>query len=204
MIHGKDHNNDNFVNIYANTDRRMKELGQILKTPKSRRIYHILMDKELHTKEIGMILENEPNPRLPNLTHHLKKMTSIGLLHSTLKMKNGHALTYYTAVKYLIIVPEDDIDVALKSKTLKSTLRRVFKISSIGAVGVISFLFLHQNKSNGLPSSETFTQLPIVESLVPFVTANSMIELERIANFFKMRHSINIERYFLIQFLKGS
>ena len=66
--HKDDKIKDNFINIFSNTDTRMKELGQILKTPKSRKIYQILMDKELHTKEIGVILENSENPRLPNLT----------------------------------------------------------------------------------------------------------------------------------------
>ncbi len=139
--------NDNFINIFANTDSRMKELGQILKTPKSRKIYQILMDKELHTKEIGVILENSENPRLPNLTHHLKKMTKIGLLKSTTKMKNGHALTYYKAVNYLLIVPAKDIDTAKKSKTLLSTLRKVFKISSIGASTVLSYFLLYHFSS---------------------------------------------------------
>lgn len=200
MIHGKDHSNDNFVKIYANTDRRMKELGQVLKTPKSRRIYQILMDKELHTKEIGVILENEPNPRLPNLTHHLKKMTSIGMLKSSIKMKNGHHLTYYTSVKYLIIVPDDDIEVALKSKTLQSTLRKVFKISSIGAAGALSYLFFYQHKSGYLLFSETLTDMAILENLIPSVKANAVIGFESLLNFFKIRRSIIIEchyNYFL-------
>ena len=143
MVAQKDHgNNDNFIKIYANNDQRMKELGQILKTPKSLKIWQILQEKELHTKEIGMILENEPNPRLPNLTHHLKKMINVELLTSTKKMKNGHALTYYKAIKYVMIVPSDKAEIANKSKTLKSTLRKVFKISAIMTPSVASYFLI--------------------------------------------------------------
>ena len=43
---------EEFVKFYANSDERMKELGQILKTPKSRKIYQLLIHNELHAKEI--------------------------------------------------------------------------------------------------------------------------------------------------------
>ena len=186
--------NDNFVKIYSNTDERMKELGQTLKTPKSRKIYQILMDKELHTKEIGMILDNEENPRLPNLTHHLKKMTKIGLLTSTNKMKNGHLLTYYKAVKYLIIVPEKDIAIAQKSKTLKTTLRRVFKISAITIPAITSYFlieFLENMPIQG--TAHVSSQTTYFEFLVPMGILGATIGIERMLNFFNRRHSIKIE-----------
>jgi DNA-binding transcriptional ArsR family regulator len=190
----EDDPNDDFVKIYANTDSRMKELGQTLKTPKSRKIYQILMDKELHTKEIGMILENEENPRLPNLTHHLKKMTKIGLLTSTQKMKNGHELTYYKAVNYLIIVPQKDIEVAQKSKTLKTTLRKVFKISVITIPSITSYFFikfLEDLRVQG--TTHVSSQSTNLEFLVPLVIFGIGIGIERLHYFSHRRHSMNIE-----------
>jgi len=142
----KDDNFDeNFVKIYANTDTRMKELGQILKTPKSRRIYQILLDQELHTKEIGIIIDKQPNPRLPNLTHHLKKMTKIGLLTSSSKIKNGHLLTYYKAIPMIMIVPEKHIEKAQTSKTLKNSLKKIFKIGMVGVVTFLAVVFSYEN-----------------------------------------------------------
>jgi len=199
MASNKDHKiNDNFINIYANTDTRMKELGQILKTPKSRKIYQILMDKELHTKEIGVILENSENSRLPNLTHHLKKMTKIGLLVSTTKMKNGHALTYYKAVNYLLIVPAKDIETAQKSKTLKSALRKVFKISIIGTATVSSYFLLHDSSPITHDGPHFFVQhlQHNLEITVPSIILASGIGAERLINFFNTRHSMIIESSF--------
>jgi len=196
VVAQKDHgNSENFIKIYANNDQRMKELGQILKTPKSLKIWQILQEKELHTKEIGMILENEPNPRLPNLTHHLKKMINVELLTSTKKMKNGHALTYYKAIKYVMIVPGEKAEIANKSKTLKSTLRKVFKISAIMTPSVASYFlikFLENmpiEKTTHVSSESTY-----LEFLVPMGILAASIGIERMLNFFNKRGSINIER----------
>ena len=196
--HKDDKINDNFINIFSNTDTRMKELGQILKTPKSRKIYQILMDKELHTKEIGIILENSENPRLPNLTHHLKKMTKIGLLASTTKMKNGHALTYYKAIPYVLIVPAKDIDIAKKSKTLKSVFRKVFKISLIGIPTTLSYFLLSEltviaHNGPHLLIQHLHHNLQIT---IPALILASGIGVERLVNFFNMRHSIIVESSF--------
>lgn len=196
--HKDDKINDNFINIYSNTDTRMKELGQILKTPKSRKIYQILMDKELHTKEIGIILENSENPRLPNLTHHLKKMTKIGLLASTTKMKNGHPLTYYKAVKYLLIVPDKDIEIAKKSKTLKSVFRKVFKISLIGIPTTLSYFLLNEltNVTHDGPHLLIQHLHHNLQISIPTLILLSGIELERMTNFFNIRHSMIVESSF--------
>jgi len=73
-------NDIDIVKIYSNDDEKMQKLGHILGTPKSRKIYGILIDKELNAKEIGKLIDNEDNPRLPNLIYHLDKMVDIGLL----------------------------------------------------------------------------------------------------------------------------
>lgn len=152
------------------------------------------MDKELHTKEIGVILTEEENPRLPNLTHHLKKMTKIGLLTSTTKMKNGHALTYYKAVKYLIIVPEQDIAVALKSKRLKNTLRKVFKISAIMIPTIGSYFFIKYLENMPLEkTTHVSSEVTYLEFLVPMAILIGGIGIERILNFFNRRRSMIIE-----------
>jgi len=190
--------NDNFINIFANTDERMKELGQILKTPKSLQIYQILMDRQLHTKEIGVILEKQDNPRLPNLTHHLKKMTKIGLLVSSTKMKNGHNLTYYKAVKYLLIVPAKNIEVAQKSKTLKSTMRKVFKICTISFATIISYILTNNHVSENSNSYDILGEITsnYFEFIVPMIVLAGAIGIERSLNFFNKRRSIKIERSF--------
>lgn len=128
---------DKFVKIFSNTDESMKEIGQILKTPTSRKIYKILQKQSCHTKEIGKILEGIDNPRLPNLLHHLKKMTRVGLLQTDIRIKNGHALTYYSAIKILIIVSENNLQTAKNSADLRNTIKNVFQLGAIALIPTI-------------------------------------------------------------------
>ena len=193
----KDNNENNdeeeFVNFYSISDERMKELGQILKTPKSRRIYQLLIKKELHAKEIGIIIDCDENPRLPNLTHHLKKMARIGLLKTKIKNKNGHQVMYYKAVKYLMIVPEEDFEIASKSKTLKTTFRKVFKIATIGLVTMGSY-FLTKPETIIYDGAGNFLVNPVnVEVIIPFIVLGTAIGIERIITYYFKTRSIFIK-----------
>ena len=147
---------DDFIKTFALDDKHIQELGQIIRTPKSRKILEILNGKEMHNKEIGKILDQDDNPRLSNLTHHLKKMTRVGLLKATLKQKNGHQIYYYTASPYILIVPNGDIEIAKKSKTLKWAFRKVFKISTL----VLPIVYL----SNFLSSRGSLDALPYMSA----------------------------------------
>jgi len=139
-----DENNDEIdeqVKIFGLTDKRMQEIGQILRTPKSRQILQILSTQELNAKEIGKIIDNDDNPRLPNLHHHLNKMMNVGLIKSRKKLqrKNGHVLNYYKAASYIVIVPDNQYEKATKSKTLKNAFKNVFKIVAIGVPALIVY-----------------------------------------------------------------
>ena len=129
-----------YVKIYSLDDPHMLELGQVIKTMKSKNMFQILATKELHAKEIGKIIDNEDNPRLPNLHHHLNKMVEIGLLQSVTRDKNGHKLQYYSAKSEMILlVPEKYYDKAVKSKTLKNAFKTVFKFTVVGLFLVSSY-----------------------------------------------------------------
>ncbi len=105
----------------------MLELGQVIKTFKSKKMFELLAEKELHAKEIGKILDEDDNPRLPNLHHHLNKMVEIGILSSTTREKNGHQLQYYRSTcEMILIVPQKYFDKAIKSKTLLNAFEIVF------------------------------------------------------------------------------
>ena len=161
------------VKIYPNNDERMHKLGQIRASEKSRKIYHVLTERELSAKEIGKIIDNEENPRLPNIIFHLNKMTEIGLLTSQKKLqrKGGPYLTYYKAVPVIMLVPDRHYDKAEKSKTLKSTCKRIFKFSMIGISALVSsgiYGYSVNNTSMKLPvgSSGDNTHIIIALSVV--------------------------------------
>jgi hypothetical protein len=109
-------------------------------------------------------------------------------------MKNGHELTYYKAVNYLIIVPQKDIEVAQKSKTLKTTLRKVFKISAITLPAIGSYFLIKFLENMPLQGTQhVSSQLTYLEYLVPMGILGTGICIERIFSFFNRRHSMTIE-----------
>ncbi len=135
----KENNSEKHIKIFAISDEKMRDLGNILSTPKSRKIYQILMKNELNAKEIGRMLSQEENPRLPNLIYHLDKMVKVGLLQVTKRhqRKRGHVLRYYKAVSIIIIVSEENYEKASNSKTFFNVIKKVFKLSMLG----ITFIF---------------------------------------------------------------
>jgi len=119
------------LKIYSNMDEQMTLLGQILTVPKSRKIYSLLIEQELTIKEIGKIIDNEENPRLPNLFYHLHKMVNIGLVRKTKKQRGGSRtnLIYYKAVPIIIIAPESYYEHTIKNKSIAKTLEKFFETS---------------------------------------------------------------------------
>ena len=131
-------NIENFIKIYSNDDEKMQKIGQILTAPKSRKIYRILINQSLNAKEIGKLIDNTENPRLPNVIFHLEKMVDAGLLTVKIKLqrKHGHKLKYYKAVPFLLIVPSNQLEKAVKSKTLQNMFKSIFKISIVPVVSI--------------------------------------------------------------------
>lgn len=137
------HDLKNHVKIYANNDERMRQLGNILSTAKSRKIYQLLIENELNAKEIGKLLEQDENPRLPNLIYHLDKMVKVGLLtvKKRQQRKHGHVLKYYKAVSIIIILTPDQLEKVSNSKAFFNTLQKVFKFNLAALMLVISASF---------------------------------------------------------------
>jgi len=122
------------VKIYSNNDEILKKIGQILSSEKSRKIYGMLIETELNAKEVAKLIDNEENPRLPNIIFHLDKMVNAGMLTMSTKQqrRNGHYLKYYKAVPTVLVVPPKYLDKAQKSKTLYKMFENIFKLSALG------------------------------------------------------------------------
>lgn len=126
-------NEPDVVKIYSNDDMILKQIGQILSSEKSRRIYGVLIDCELNAKEVAKLIDNEENPRLPNIIFHLDKMVNAGMLDVKTKQqrRNGHYLKYYKAVPAVLVVPPKFLEKAKNSKTLYKMFEHIFKLSAL-------------------------------------------------------------------------
>lgn len=133
------------VKIYSNDDMLLKKIGQILSSEKSRKIYGLLIDCELNAKEVAKMIDNEENPRLPNIIFHLDKMVNTGMLSMRTRQqrKNGHYLKYYKAVSAVLVVPPKYLEKASESKSLQKVFDQIFKISSYAMIIGGGTLLMH-------------------------------------------------------------
>lgn len=171
---------DEVLKIYSNEDDRIQQLGQVLSTPTSRKIFQLLVENQLHAKEIGKLISGTENPRLPNLIHHLDKMTKIGLLKTEKKLqrKNGHVLKYYKAIPMVLIVPEKNIEKVKSNSMLKHVLKSIFKdgltFCLVGVAGLVSFLIsntVNENKwNNPYQTQSDPTLISIIISLLVIIS----------------------------------
>ncbi len=129
------------LKIYSNCDDLLRLVGTILATPKSRRIYSMLIEKEMYAREIAKIIENKQNPHLPGIKFHLNKMVEAGLVRVEIKLqrKNGKRLKYYRAVPFIIIAPFRHVEAIQKNKTLYSLFKNIFDNTTM-ALGFSLFI----------------------------------------------------------------
>ena len=120
---------DDDIIVFSLDDQEIDNLGKVIGTKYSREFLKITQQKELNLKEIAKIIENNPNPRLPNPTHHKNRLEKLGLILgiSKLQRKKGHRLNFYKGKKIIIIVPEELAELARNSQELKDVMKRIFK-----------------------------------------------------------------------------
>ena len=115
------------LKIIANDDVTLKQIGQVLASNTSRKIYNILVEDELNSKEIGKIVQNTEKPRLNILSFHLKKMVECGMVSYTMKQRtqNGQHLKHYKAVSLLAIMTPECAKVASQSEEFHKVMEAI-------------------------------------------------------------------------------
>lgn len=144
------HNIEN-LKTYSNNDELLRQLGTILSTPKSRRIYSLLIEKEMYAREIAKVIENKQNPHLPGIKFHLIKMVEAGLVkvETKLQRKNGKHLKYYRAIPFILIAPSQYVEEIKKNKTIHNIFKNIFDNTSTGlglclfVLSQVSFFWNH-------------------------------------------------------------
>jgi len=121
------------LNIYPNNGKHMNKVGQTLTSKMSRKIYGILIEKELTAKEIAKIVSTGESLRLPNIVSILNKMKKAGLVTRTKKLRKinrekepEHPLNFYKAIPFILIIPPIYVKKISKSKILQDTLQKIF------------------------------------------------------------------------------
>lgn len=149
-----------YFQVYSTDDNdSMKTIGQIIKTPRSLKIFQLLVDEELTSSEIGKRIEKIDNPRLPILSHHLQKMVKVGLLTSSVKRstRRGREKTYYKAKAEVIIFAKEEVKEKISGS---SKMKDLFK-------ELINNIKSEMDRNSRMVAMSTIFALPLV-SLIMF------------------------------------
>ena len=126
------------VEILSTEDEKIKAIGEILSTDKSRKILTHLFNKSLTANELSQKTEMS----LPLVIYHLKKMQEAGVVKITNVGKNtkSHDMKYYTIDKFAIVILPDQMSGKAKtSKSLFNSFTRIHRMATLGAACVAAW-----------------------------------------------------------------
>lgn len=126
------------VEILSTDDEKIKAIGEILSTDKSRKILTFLFNNALTANEISQKTEIS----LPLVIYHLKKMQEAGVVKITNVGKNtkSHDMKFYTIDKFaIVILPNQMSKPAKTSKSLFNSFTRIHRMATLGAVCVAAW-----------------------------------------------------------------
>ena len=141
-------NLENEIQIFSNTDEKLKFLGKILSNDSSRKILLSLIEKEMTANEIATLIQLS----LPLVLYHINQMIQAGIVIVSKTFTNGknQPMKYYSAKSGIVILPEKASQKAKESKSFSKSLKRIMKFAVIGIVSVASYVLTQSLPSNEL------------------------------------------------------
>lgn len=147
-------NNDDLedkIQIFSNTDKKLKSLGKMLNNDSSREIIQLLIENEMTATEVA----TQTKLSLPLTLYHINQMIEAGIVIISKTSNNGknQPMKYYSAKPGIIILPEKASQKAKESKSFSNSLKRVMKFTVIGFAGIVSWMTV-KTYDQGLPIQE--------------------------------------------------
>lgn len=126
------------IEILSTDDDKIKAIGEILSTDKSRKILTHLFNNSLSANELSQKTEMS----LPLVMYHLKKMQDAGVVKITNVGRNSksHDMKFYTIDKFAIVILPDQMSKPAKtSKSLFNSFTRIHRMATLGAACVAAW-----------------------------------------------------------------
>lgn len=150
------------VEIFSNTDEKLKFLGKILNNDYSRQILLLLIEKEITANEIATQMKLS----LPLVLYHINQMiqAEIVTISKTENNSKNQPMKYYSAKSGIVILPEKASIKAKESKSFSNSLKKVMKFASVGVAGITSwfsiryFQFQQNVQSNDITTGYEYVE----------------------------------------------
>jgi DNA-binding transcriptional ArsR family regulator len=165
------------VEILSTDDEKIKAIGEILSTDKSRKILTFLFNNSLTANEISQKTEIS----LPLVMYHLKKMQESGVVKITNVGKNtkSHDMKFYTIDKFaIVILPNQMSKPAKSSKSLFNSFTRIHRIATLGGVCIAAWFsaqFLQKLKTPSF-TDEMVAEDGVAETALREVSPETMMQ----------------------------
>ena len=162
------------VEILSTDDEKLKLIGSLLSNDVSRNILKLLFEQEMTANDIAKKMEM----LLSLAIFHLQKMQEAGIVTISKIGKNskGRDMKYYGMTKLaIIILPSSISEKAKNSKSLSSSLNRIFKFAAIGIVGLASWLITKPSEKSGWSAGEEPLKLPFGDWYLSVIIGLSVI-----------------------------
>jgi len=140
------------IQIFSNTDEKLKFLGKILTNDSSRKILQLLLKKEMTANEIA----NQTKLSLPLALYHINQMIKAGIVVISKTSTNGknQPMKHYSAKHGIVILPEKASQKAKESKLFFRSLKNIMKFAGIGITSAISWIVTNSRNIADKPERE--------------------------------------------------
>jgi DNA-binding transcriptional ArsR family regulator len=162
------------VELFSSDDEKLKILGEILSNESSRNMLLLLTTHEMSANEIS----EKTDLRLSLAIHHLNKMLSVDLVSISRlgKSEKNQEMKYYKAKPALMVLPQNAIDTAKKSKLFSNSIKKILKFAGIGIAGISSWFIseiifrpaILLDRPSGV-SLQSYEYLAIITALVVII-----------------------------------
>ena len=173
----KEQNEDSLedrVQIFSNTDEKLKFLGKTLNNNLSREILQILIEKEMTANEIA----TQTQLSLSLVLYHINQMikADIVIISKTSTNSKNQPMKYYSAKPGIIILPKKAAEKAKHSKLFSKSLKSIMKLVAIGLAGIITWFSTSSIQKGavyyedwGPQTANTGMIMPVIASLITIV-----------------------------------
>ena len=127
------------IEILSTDDAKIKTFGELISNDSSRTIFNMIFDHEMTALEIA----NKAGMSLELVRYHVQKMLEVGIVDVSKigKTTREQEMKYYRVAKIIVIVlPQQLSEKARKSKSLMSSLSKIYRIAAIGTAGLVSWM----------------------------------------------------------------
>lgn len=146
------------IDILSLEDDKIKSIGELLSNDTSRNIMKSLFKETMTANQISQNMKVS----LPLVMYHIKKMQSIGLV----KIVKTNVLEYekqYATTKFaLVVLPSSVTDEVKKSKSLYNSLKRVYRLTTIGICALISWTVI-----GSIAPNPSMMRMPVGIEVIP-------------------------------------